>query len=220
MSAGFYAVLFEEFQQKVISTYIVTLWDNDPFKAKWALVAKAYSVIRDEVGKERAPLDEFLMLVADFVGIIKPEQYLPMLGWVVSVDEAGSVSLLQDEDHEVDSNLFSTNLSVEDIITYAGHHGYAGMTGSTDAGPSVQPSMTMAAAAQPPAVNGSLPTALPAQDLTSTSTTNLFNADPMDLNGFVSWDPELDFPEFNPVAGDDFDSFELSSWFNDNAFAN
>ncbi|KAL8868068.1 MAG: hypothetical protein Q9174_005241 [Haloplaca sp. 1 TL-2023] len=206
----FYAVLFEEFQQKVISTYIVTLWDNDPFKAKWALVAKAYSVIRDEAGKERAPLDEFLMLVADFVGIIKPEHYLPMLGWEIAVDEAGSVSLLQDEDYEVDSSLFSTNLSVEDIIAYAGHHGYAGMSGLTDTGSSTQPSMTMAAAAQPPA----------AQELNSASTANLFDADPIELHDFADWDPEVDFPEFNPVAGDAFNSFEMSAWFNDSAFAN
>ncbi|KAL8721433.1 MAG: hypothetical protein Q9181_007703, partial [Wetmoreana brouardii] len=156
---GFYAILFDEFQQKVISTYIVFLWESDPFKAKWALVAKAYSVIRNEVGKEHAPLDTFLLLVAEFVGIIEPQNYLALMGWEVSVDAFGTVSLVKNDTGGIDSNMLSTNVSVEDIITYAGQQGYAGMTSSIVARHSDQANMVMAASAQPLAPQSSQGTA-------------------------------------------------------------
>jgi len=45
-------------------------WLRDPFKAKWAIVARANSAIRDKVGKPRAPLDRFLSLVCPALDII------------------------------------------------------------------------------------------------------------------------------------------------------
>ncbi|KAL8922209.1 MAG: hypothetical protein Q9172_003670 [Xanthocarpia lactea] len=146
-----YATLFEAFQQKVISTYIVFLWQSDPFKAKWALLAKAYSIIRDQVGKEHAPLDAFLSLVIDFVGIIDPCSYLVTMGWDISVDELGTVSLVKNDTSNIDNGMLSTKLSVEDIITFASARGYVAM-GMINKGPVSQPSMVMAASAQSPPV--------------------------------------------------------------------
>ncbi|KAL8993418.1 MAG: hypothetical protein Q9169_006367 [Polycauliona sp. 2 TL-2023] len=159
-----YATIFEAFQQKVISTYIVFLWQSDPFKAKWALLAKAYSIIRDHVGKEHAPLDAFLSLVAEFVGIIDTHSYLSTMGWEVSVNEHGIVSLVKNETTDVDIGLLSTNISVEDIITYASANGYVAM-GLINKGPISQPSMTMAASAQ------SLPLMTPDAGLKTSSLT-------------------------------------------------
>nr|CAI59771.1 mating-type protein MAT1-1-1 [Xanthoria polycarpa] len=143
----YYAIIFEAFQQKVISSYIVYLWQSDPFKAKWALLAKAYSVIRDHVGKEHAPVDAFLSIVADFVGIIDNQNYLIAMGWEVCVNEAGIVSLAKSDMVDIDIGMLSTNLSAEDIIAYASANGYTG-TGLINKGPVSQPSMAMAASAQ------------------------------------------------------------------------
>lgn len=146
--SGYYSVLFEDFEQKVISSYIVFLWERDPCKAKWALAAKAYSIIRDHVGKEHAPLDAFLMLIADFVGIVEPQQYLAVMGWEIAVDGIGTISLIKNETMEIDSFFLSTNISVEDIISFASYQGFAGVMNAMVAPPG-HPAMTMAATAQP-----------------------------------------------------------------------
>ncbi|KAI4219929.1 MAG: hypothetical protein L6R40_008701 [Gallowayella cf. fulva] len=147
MFRSYYASIFETIQQKVISAYIVVLWESDPFKAKWAILAKAYSVIRDRVGKAHAPLDAFLMLVADFVKIIAPKDYLVAMGWAVSFDHLGNVSLVKSDQAKIDHGKLSTNVSMEDIIKFACERKYAAM-GSINNGSVSQPSMAMAASAQ------------------------------------------------------------------------
>ncbi|KAL8953978.1 MAG: hypothetical protein Q9222_000188 [Ikaeria aurantiellina] len=170
---GFYSVLFHEFQQKVISTYIVFLWEQDPFKAKWTLVAKAYSMIRDQVGKEHAPLDTFLTLVMEFVGIIEPQEYLGLMGWELSVDDSGTVSLMKREGVAFDHGMLSTNVSVEDIISYACQHGFITTKVSINVAPDHQPLMTMAATAQNPcAEDSSKINPEPASDLSGTAQTS------------------------------------------------
>ncbi|KAL9021858.1 MAG: hypothetical protein Q9185_000985 [Variospora sp. 1 TL-2023] len=148
-SLGYYSVLFEDFEQKIISSYIVFLWERDPCKAKWALAAKAYSIIRDQVGKQQAPLDVFLMLVANFLGIVEPQQYLAVMGWEISVDGIGTISLVKNDAMEIDSSILSTNVSVEDIIAFASQHGFIGAMDSMISNPSHKPVMAMAAAEQP-----------------------------------------------------------------------
>lgn len=142
-------MLFEDFEQKIISGYIVFLWERDPCKAKWAIAAKAYSVIRDQVGKEHAPLDVFLMLVAKPLGIVEPQAYLAVMGWEISVNEVGNVSLVKNDAMKIESSILSTNVSVEDMIGYACQHGYAGAIGSIVAAPTDKPMMAMAASEQP-----------------------------------------------------------------------
>ncbi|KAL8889932.1 MAG: hypothetical protein Q9215_002857 [Flavoplaca cf. flavocitrina] len=272
-----YAVIFEAFQQKVISTYIVFLWQHDPFKAKWALLAKAYSVIRDHIGKEHAPLDAFLSLVANFVGIIGPHSYLSDMGWEISVDELGNVSLEKNDTTDVDVGMLSTNISVEDIIAYASAHGYVAM-GLINKGPISQPSMTMAASAQslPLATPGTDPQSSPLglqqnqissdvanlsapfgqcdmafdpydkeMDLvrfmapdaqrsvtvninpslhhqvapnTPTSNTTLI-ANPLGINNVTDWDPDFDMSIYAPYERNAFDSFDISEWVHQDAYA-
>lgn len=48
---AYYSPLFTSLQQKDISGALTEMWAADPFHAKWTIVAKAYSVIRDQVGK-------------------------------------------------------------------------------------------------------------------------------------------------------------------------
>lgn len=124
------------------------LWEHDLCKAKWALAAKAYSVIRDHVGKEHAPLDLFLMLVAELLGLIEPQRYLAVMGWEIPVNEYGSVSLVKTDKMEIADHTLHTNISVEDIVGYACQHGYAGAMGSIGMMPNDKSIMAMAASAQ------------------------------------------------------------------------
>ncbi|KAL9023874.1 MAG: hypothetical protein Q9196_006912 [Gyalolechia fulgens] len=144
----YYSVLFDELEQKIISTYVVFLWEHDLCKAKWALAAKAYSVIRDHVGKEHAPLDLFLMIVAELLGLIEPQRYLAVMGWEISVNEHSSVSLVKTDKTEIADHVLHTNISAEDIVAYACQHGYAGAMGSIAMMPNDKPIMAMAASAQ------------------------------------------------------------------------
>jgi hypothetical protein len=57
------------------------MWKNDPFKAKWTIIAKAYSSIRDVVGKQKASLLAFLTLVYPKIGIINAEDYFWKMNW-------------------------------------------------------------------------------------------------------------------------------------------
>lgn len=90
---AFYARIFENLQQKAISGHLTKLWKQDPFKAKWTIVAKAYSRIRDLVGKDSAPLDRFLALACPAIGIISVEDYLEELKWSIQVDDDGTINL-------------------------------------------------------------------------------------------------------------------------------
>jgi hypothetical protein len=65
---AYYSPIFATFQQKDISGFMTLMWNADPFHAKWTIVAKAYSVIRDKVGKDQAPLDIFMRKVCEHIG--------------------------------------------------------------------------------------------------------------------------------------------------------
>lgn len=120
-------MLFTHLQQKDISGFLTFLWQTDPFKAKWSILAKAYSVIRDHEGKEKAPLDGFLSINANFIGIIHPGSYLVMLGWQIAADGDGQIMLRREFEVNVkslDVHLLTTNASVNDVIRNSYRHGY------------------------------------------------------------------------------------------------
>lgn len=143
--------MFTSLQQKDISGFLTYLWQADPFKAKWSILAKAYSIIRDTKGKENAPLDSFLAISVPYIGVIPPGEYLAMLGWKVWTDDHGQTTLTRDSQADTttfDQDLLITNLSVNDIIRHSYHSGYI----SSDEGMisvSNESTMTMATTAQP-----------------------------------------------------------------------
>jgi hypothetical protein len=94
---GYYLKLFPDFQQKTASGFLTTLWNKDPFRSKWALVAKVYSFVRDEIGKDKVSLAYFLSLACPTMRIIDTSSYLAALGWILREDEGGSHKLVQDE---------------------------------------------------------------------------------------------------------------------------
>jgi hypothetical protein len=71
------------------------MWKNDPFKAKRTIAAKAYSSIRDVVGKQRASLLAFLTLVCPKIGMINAEDYFWKMNWKLEAAVDGTKVLKQ-----------------------------------------------------------------------------------------------------------------------------
>lgn len=112
--------MFKNIQQKEISGMMTILWQSDPFKAKWAILAKAYSIMRGYKSKNEAPLDEYLALTCPHIGIISSDDYLTIMGWVI-VEEGGKTEL--ERHYMPNANTFTdhfmtTNLSAEDIVAF------------------------------------------------------------------------------------------------------
>ena len=134
---GFYRNLLgssqqKSIQQKEISGFLTKLWQADPFKAKWTILAKSYSVIRDAQGKKNAPLDEFLTMTGPLIGIVPPNLYFSVTGWQMSFSGDGQMVLARDHSVNLaylDHNLLTTNMSVEDIINFCYHNGYVNSDG-------------------------------------------------------------------------------------------
>nr|AKM95173.1 mating-type protein MAT1-1-1 [Cordyceps militaris] len=95
---SYYVKLFPESQQKAASGFLTTLWNKDPFRNRWAMIAKVYSFIRDEMGKKRAPLSSFLMAACPAMDILPPDEYLQVLGWAVEDTEQGTKMLVQKDE--------------------------------------------------------------------------------------------------------------------------
>lgn len=145
---GYYSVIFLKFQQKEISGFLTILWQADPFKAKWSILAKSYSVIRNDQGKANAPLEKFLAINAPLIGIIEPADYLEALSWEVAVDDDGQIVVRRNGD-SIDEQLFITNVSVNDVIRNSYDKGYFTGDLSKVLLANNEAAMTMAASEQP-----------------------------------------------------------------------
>jgi Mating-type protein MAT alpha 1 HMG-box len=119
---AYYSPAFKNVQQKSISGFVNRIWSGDLAKAKWAIVAKAYSNIRDRVGKEKAPLDAFLAISCPAMGILPPETYFEKMGWSISGAGCEPTRLFEAEAASFD---LTTYFSVEDLVIYCENLGYA-----------------------------------------------------------------------------------------------
>ncbi|KAJ2978388.1 hypothetical protein NQ176_g3842 [Zarea fungicola] len=98
---SFYLRLFPQTQQKAASGFLTTLWNKDPYRHRWALIAKVYSFVRDELGKTKAPLSSFLVTACSAMDMLHPDEYLRALGWAVEDTEHGTKMLVQRDDRRV-----------------------------------------------------------------------------------------------------------------------
>lgn len=124
--------MFLSIQQKDISGLLTFLWQNDPFKTKWALLAKAYTIIRSQ--QKTASLHKFLKINAPFVGVIPPSEYLEILGWAVSVSEDGHCSLIRRFTPDLasfDGDILGTDQTVNDLIQHSYKKGYIPVDGTS-----------------------------------------------------------------------------------------
>ena len=136
--------MFSSHQQKEISGYLKEMWKTEPLKGKWALLAKAYSRIRDVCGKSNAPLYEFVELNGALIEIIAPDVYMQTLGWTFTLNAEGEHVLVQ-EKREIEDSLFITSLTVNDLISNSANYGYFKEPLSNVLVPEGEPSLTMSA---------------------------------------------------------------------------
>lgn len=113
---------------KSLSSLMGIMWDEDPNKALWSLMTKAWSIIRDQIGKNQAPLDQFFRIICPHLNIPSPETYLDHVGWVVTTDANGMPTVSRMPANTSESAVVAVEaaaLSVEDIIRYCQSMGYA-----------------------------------------------------------------------------------------------
>ncbi|MCJ1464669.1 hypothetical protein MMC07_003282 [Pseudocyphellaria aurata] len=116
---AYYAPIFISTQQKFISGLLTHLWDHDLSKDKWTIIAKAYSIIRDKIGKENASLPVFLAISALYMGVTEPEVYLVSHGWEIATGKDGSSVLRRTNGFAGNQNRQSvrtTIASVHDVL--------------------------------------------------------------------------------------------------------
>lgn len=112
--------------QKETSKYLKEMWEVDPFKPKWAVLAYAYTAIRDQVGKAHAPLSRFLDLVCPRIGVLGVDVYATQMNWTFELTDTGYV-LRQSSQPDFDAfptSIISTNMTHRDILLLCGELGY------------------------------------------------------------------------------------------------
>lgn len=113
---------------KKLSNPMGVMWEADPNKSLWSLMTKAWSVIRDQIGKDKAPLDQFFRIICPYLNIPLPETYLDCCGWTLNTDDEGTPTLSREftpSPGAMSAGIADMAISVEDIINYCQSMGYA-----------------------------------------------------------------------------------------------
>lgn len=155
MIPGFYSRLFDDLQQKDISGILHVLWERDPFRGKWTILAKAFSVIRDDKGKKDASLEAFLIIGAPFVEIVPIGHYLATLGFEIILGDDGAATFRQDPEFNIEdipNSMIETSRSVDDVVQHCYRQGFFGGSGANAGHSGAHGTMIMATTAQKPAV--------------------------------------------------------------------
>nr|AGB05587.1 MAT1-1-1 [Sclerotinia sclerotiorum] len=111
--------------QKYKSAILSVLWGRDPFHAKWSILARAYTLMRDT--NVRRTVSEYLALVCPYIGILAVNDYLTDLNWIFETNEEGIVCLRQTSPSDIRSfpaHIARTTLTDLDVITFCGSQGY------------------------------------------------------------------------------------------------
>lgn len=127
---GYYILIpvFKPWPMKKLSNIMGIMWEADPNKSLWSLVTKAWSIIRDQIGKDKAPLDQFFRIICPYLNIPSPETYLEYCGWALNADEESTPTLSRvfaPSPGPLSAGIADMALSVEDIINYCQSMGYA-----------------------------------------------------------------------------------------------
>lgn len=145
---GYYSAIFPDLTQKTKSGILRFLWQNDQFKAKWAILARAYSIVRDD-HEDEVTLETFLALNAGFIGIIPPGRYLEAMGWQLTVDDQQQYTMARVGNPNINEADVATNYSVDDIVNNCYENGYVAAENRRHRQPHGGNAPVMAFAAQP-----------------------------------------------------------------------
>ncbi|KAL4786451.1 mating-type protein MAT alpha 1-domain-containing protein [Aspergillus varians] len=144
---SFYSAIFPDITQKSKSGILRFLWQNDPFKAKWTILAKAYSIIRDEHDTE-VSLESFLTLNSKLIGILEPSRYLDAMGLELTLNDQQQYTMARVRNPVTTEAQLSTNCSVDDLIKHCYTTGYV-TEGKQKKETQIQNAPVMAFATQP-----------------------------------------------------------------------
>nr|QIA15783.1 mating type protein MAT1-1 [Venturia carpophila] len=212
---SYYSTIFTSFQQKDISGFLTRMWSSDPFQAKWSIIAKAYSVIRDMVGKANAPLDKFLQIVCPLIKIIEPAKYLDMMGWWMPSGQHMELNRRFTPNITLFSaDVLTTTLSVDDIVNHCSSMGYH------TSQPTVEPTNgAMMMAAQPTeAFDCNFSAGVPVSD--SEQAQLVFDDQSLDFSGpQVDLGPEAEMAINEIIFGAAQDSYPFNDQFEPEDFA-
>ena len=152
----YYGASLAPHTQKTISKVLTSWWREDPFEAKWAMLAKAYSIVRGSRDKEDAPLDEFFKIAAPLIAVIPPEEYQQRMGWQLveaRVNDEEKMPMLArlfiPDLSSFPESYTTTSLGVDDLVKYCYEVGYA--IAETSGAPITTASGSLTMAVQPTA---------------------------------------------------------------------
>ncbi|KAF2132265.1 MAT1-1-1 [Dothidotthia symphoricarpi CBS 119687] len=120
--------VFKPWPMKKLSNLMGVIWEADPNKSFWSLMTKAWSMIRDQIGKDKAPLDQFFRIICPYLNMPSPETYLERHGWQLVIDKEGAPTISREnipQPGSLGAGIADMALSVEDIINYCQSMGYA-----------------------------------------------------------------------------------------------
>nr|AGH03150.1 alpha box protein [Leptographium lundbergii] len=92
---SFYNRMLPNMQQKERSGVLTALWNVDPYKNQWAIIAKVFSYLRGELGKDTVSLSSFLKHACAVMGIPPLDNYLEQQGFALLEDQMGKLSLIK-----------------------------------------------------------------------------------------------------------------------------
>nr|AGH03166.1 alpha box protein [Leptographium clavigerum]AGH03171.1 alpha box protein [Leptographium clavigerum]AGH03175.1 alpha box protein [Leptographium clavigerum] len=92
---SFYNRMLPNMQQKERSGVLTALWNVDPYKNQWAIIAKVFSYLRGELGKDTVSLSSFLEHACAVLGIPPLDNYLEEQGFALLEDQMGKLSLVK-----------------------------------------------------------------------------------------------------------------------------
>lgn len=87
--------MFPDLPQKTASPCLTMLWQNEPSRNKWVLIAKVYSFLRDEFGKSKVPLADFLKYACPVMHVVEPAAYFKVVGRALVKDADGNFKVIQ-----------------------------------------------------------------------------------------------------------------------------
>ncbi|KAF9245528.1 transcriptional regulator family: HMG [Penicillium roqueforti] len=120
---SFCAPMFPGIPQKVKSMAISEMWQDDTLKSHWAVLAKAYTVIRDHFHVDTPSLSAFVDLCLPLMGFLSRQQYLTLSGWIVQ-PSGTSLSLRKIGTSRLDT-LHPPIIAVDQVVKHCTANNYA-----------------------------------------------------------------------------------------------
>ncbi|KAJ5335356.1 transcriptional regulator family: HMG [Penicillium brevicompactum] len=121
---SFCSGLFPGIPQRVKSMAISQMWAEDTLKPQWAVLAKAYTIVRDHFLVSVPSLQIFVEECLPLIGLSNAPQYATMCGWSV-VSEEGAMNLVKSSGPTVSQRFVPHPISVRAVVEWCIQRGYA-----------------------------------------------------------------------------------------------